>query len=190
MAGKISAGTRDKVEELYSSGKSNRQIADELGISVTSVARIIQGAKGKTEPQSGKVEPTIDKSPAPSKNVQKKDENTPDGNYVEIPRDSIDRMMKSLIEVLKDNLSQSLDGTVSRFTTENLKKFFTMLEDEDKARSEIESLNSEIERLNRVKNQLDSEILDAVMRMSAIESRIINIEKRFGVSSGRDENDL
>jgi len=36
-------------------------------------------------------------------------------------------------------------------------------------------------RLSLIKESLHSEILDAVMRMSSIESRIISIEKRFGM---------
>jgi predicted nucleic acid-binding Zn-ribbon protein len=102
-------------------------------------------------------------------------------NSVEIPIDRLDSLVNTIIEALRENVQQSLDITISRFTPDNVKKFLTMLTDEDKARSDIESLKGEIERLNRVKEGLDSEILDAVMRMSSIESRIINIEKRFGI---------
>lgn len=186
MAGKISSETRKKVLDLYSEGRSKKAISEETGISVTSVSRIIldsakpNNSASQTEAKSS---PSAKKDTKPD-NSEKEGKNSryqQHNNSVEIPIDRMDSLVNTIIEALRENVQQSLDITISRFTPDNVKKFLAMLTDEDKARSDIESLKGEIERLNRVKEGLDSEILDAVMRMSSIESRIINIEKRFGI---------
>jgi|ACXJ01.1.fsa_nt_gi chemotaxis protein histidine kinase CheA len=186
MAGKISSETRKKVIDLYSEGRSKKAISEETGISVTSVSRIIlDSAKpiNSASQTDAKSSPSTEKNAKPD-NLEKEGKNgryQQHNNSVEIPIDRLDSLVNTIIEALRENVQQSLDITISRFTPDNVKKFLTMLTDEDKARSDIESLKGEIERLNRVKEGLDSEILDAVMRMSSIESRIINIEKRFGI---------
>ncbi len=191
MAGKISSETRKKVIDLYSEGRSKKAISEETGISVTSVTRIVLEAGSKLNAKTGLPEEKENViTPGTSDEDRNNARNRP-GNYsVEIPTDRMDNLVNVIIEALKENVQQSLDITISRFTPDNVRKFLTLLTDEEKARTDLEALKAEIERLNHVKEGLDSEILDAVMRMSSIESRIINIEKRFGMRLQEESEEL
>ena len=189
MAGKISLETKKRVIDLHSEGRSKKAISEETGISVTSVSRIILEASTKkntvndipgANPGTVPDRDTV-KAEDREEKIGKNSRITNAGNSVAIPVDRLESLMNTILEALKENVQQSLETTISRFTPDNVRKFLTMLTDEDRARTEIESLKAEIARLNRVKESLDSEILDAVMRMSSIESRIISIEKRFGM---------
>lgn len=195
MTGRIEQKTVERMRALSAEGKSRKEIADALKISIASVTKYLKTDTEKvsgidlSQREKGPLQPSVEgtSSSSPDPTSKGKSHNHPETDAeLKIPQDTVKKLEESIYSALRITLNSSMDNIIQKFTSDNIARFLRILLKEEDENKEIAKLQEEINRLGKVKEGIDSEILDSIMRMSAIESRILNLEKRLGSFLSRE----
>lgn len=201
MTTRIDQKKIERIRSLNSEGKSRKEIAEALKISVSSISKYLKDQSGSS--RNGGIrdqDPDVhgEQSEANTESItsglkkgaHESHEGFEDSSTaIRIPESAIERLEESILSALRLTISDSMDSLTQRFTPENVIRFLKILIKEEEENSEIAKLQDEINRLQKVREGIDSEILDSIMRMSAIESRILSLEKRLGPYLSRENEE-
>ena len=198
MTARIDRKTIERIRNLSAEGNNRKEIAEALKISIASVTKYLkeqnEAVMSKKPSQMESVlqtasgEDTSSSSPSLNSNGKIND-HTEQDTALKIPHETAEKLQESIYSALRITLNSSMDNIIQKFTPENIARFLRILLKEEEENKEIIKLQEEINRLGKVKEGIDSEILDSIMRMSAIESRILNLEKRLGSFLSREIED-
>ena len=198
MTARIDHKTIERIRNLSAEGNSRKEIAEALKISIASVTKYLKEQneavvlKKPSQMESGLQTPSGEETPfsSPSLNSNgKNNDHHEQDTALKIPHETAEKLQESIYSALRITLNSSMDSIIQKFTSDNIARFLRILLKEEEENREITKLQEEINRLGKVKEGIDSEILDSIMRMSAIESRILNLEKRLGSFLSREIED-